>query len=84
MDIHLLKADGVEEFCKNPYALTSLLVGLAEVHSNTQMFGGLDSTSFKIKWKCINQRGKQIIKQLKIKNKLWKQKNKSNKKSLTI
>jgi len=70
MDIHLLKADGVEEFCKNPYALTSLLVGLAEVHSNTQMFGGLDSTSFKIKWKCINQRGKQIIKQLKIKNKL--------------
>lgn len=65
MDIHLLKADGVEEFCKNPYALTSLLVGLAEVHSNAQMFGGLDSTSFKIKWKCINQRGKQIIKQLK-------------------
>ena len=65
MDIHLLKADGVEEFCKNPYALTSLLVGLAEVHSNSQMFGGLDSTSFKIKWKSINQRGKQIIKTIK-------------------
>jgi hypothetical protein len=62
MDIHLLKSDGVEDFCKNPYCLTLLLVGLAEIHSNSKMFGGLDSTSFKIKWKSINQRGKQIIK----------------------
>lgn len=68
MDIHLLKSDGVVEFCKNHYALTLLLTGLAELHSNAQMFGGLDSTSFKIKWKCINQRGKQIINQLKNKN----------------
>ena len=65
MDIHLLKADGVEEFCKNPYALTLLLTGLAEIHSNSKMFGGMDSTSFKIKWKSINQRGKAIIKKLK-------------------
>jgi hypothetical protein len=62
MDIHLLKSDGVEDFCKNPYALTLLLVGLAETHSNAKMFGGLDSTSFKIKSKNINQRGKKIIK----------------------
>jgi len=68
MDIHLLKSDGVNQFCQNPYALTLLLTGLAELHSNAQMFGGLDSTSFKIKWKCINQRGKQIINQLKNKN----------------
>ena len=68
MDIHLLKSDGVEQFSKNPYALTLLLTGLAELHSNAQMFGGLDSTSYKIKWKCINQRGKQIINQLKNKN----------------
>lgn len=65
MDIHLLKSDGVKDFCQNPHALTLLLTGLAELHSNTQMFGGLDSTSFKIKWKSINQRGKQIINQLK-------------------
>jgi hypothetical protein len=61
MDIHTLKSEGVEEFCKNPYALTLLLTGLAEIHSNASMFGGMDSTSFKIKWKCLNQRGKQII-----------------------
>lgn len=68
MDIHLLKSDGVVEFCQNPYALTLLLTGLAELHSNAKMFDGLDSTSFKIKWKTINQRGKQIINQLKNKN----------------
>jgi len=61
MDIHLLKADGVEEFSKNPLALTLLIAGLAEVHSNASMFGGIESTSFKIKYKSICQRGKQII-----------------------
>jgi len=65
MDIHLLKADGVELFSKNPYALTLLLTGLAEIHSNANIFGGIESTSFKIKWKCINQRGKQIINLIK-------------------
>ncbi len=65
MDIHLLKSDGVVQFCQNPHTLTLLLTGLAELHSNAQMFGGLDSTSFKIKWKSINQRGKQIIKTIK-------------------
>jgi hypothetical protein len=65
MDIHLLKSDGVDDFCKNPHALTLLLTGLAEVHSNAQMFGGVDSVSFKIKWKSINQRGKQILNKIK-------------------
>jgi hypothetical protein len=61
MDIHLLKAGGVEEFAKKPHALTLLLTGLAEVHSNANMFGGIESTSFKIKYKSICQRGKQIL-----------------------
>ena len=65
MDIHLLKSDGVEDFCQNPNAITLLLTGLAEIHSNSQMFGGIDSVSFKIKWKNINQRGKQIFKTIK-------------------
>jgi hypothetical protein len=65
MDIHLLKSNGVDNFCKNPFALTLLLTGLAELHSNAQMFGGINSVSFKIKWKSINQRGKQIFSRLK-------------------
>ena len=65
MDIHLLKAEGVEEFSKSPYALTHLLIGLSEIHSNARMFGGIDSTSFKIKYKCLDSRGKQIIKNKK-------------------
>ena len=61
MDIHTLKAEGVPEFAKSKNSITLLLTGLAEIHSNCMMFGGVDSTSFKIKWKSINQRGKQII-----------------------
>ena len=62
MDIHLLKDKGVEEFSKRPECCTLLLAGLAEVHSNAAMFGGKDSTSFKIKWKQINKRGNAIFK----------------------
>ena len=61
MDIHLLKNDGVPEFCQRTECITLLLTGLAEVHSNASMFGGKDSTSFKIKWKQINKRGNAIF-----------------------
>ena len=64
MDIHLLKADQVEEFASNIYASTLLLTGIAEVHANAEMFGGFDSDSFKIKMKQITKRGKQIVKYL--------------------
>lgn len=60
MDIHLLKDEGIAEFAKRPQAATLLLAGLAEIHSNANMFGGIDSTSFKIKWKHIDKRGKKI------------------------
>lgn len=61
MDIHLLKDDGITEFASRQEAATLLLTGLAEVHSNAKMFGGIDSTSFKIKWKHIDKRGKKIV-----------------------
>lgn len=60
MDIHQLKADGVEEFCKNPNAALHLLAGLAEINSNAQFGSGFESTNFKIKYKSICQRGKAI------------------------
>jgi hypothetical protein len=61
MDAHLLKNEGVEEFAKNPTAVCQLLAALAEVTSNAAMFGGIESTSFKIKFKQINQRGKAVL-----------------------
>lgn len=64
MDIHLLKGDDLAEFCSRKEAATLLLTGLCEIHSNAQMFGGIESTSFKMKWKHIDRRGKQIAKAL--------------------
>jgi hypothetical protein len=65
MDIHLLKADGIEEFAQRPEAISLLLTGLSELHSNALMFGGIESTGFKIKWKHINKAGKRILERLR-------------------
>tara|TARA_R110002020_G_scaffold441478_4_gene652284 strand:+ start:1505 stop:2011 length:507 start_codon:yes stop_codon:yes gene_type:complete len=43
--------------------LTLLITALAEIHSNAQMFGGVESNSFKSKWKKLNRRGKMLIKE---------------------
>lgn len=65
MDIHTIKAVQVPEFASRPEAISLLLTGLAEVHSNAKMFGGIESTSFKIKFGQIDKRGNAIIKELK-------------------
>jgi hypothetical protein len=62
MDIHLLKGDDIEAFAARKEAAALLLAGLSEIHANAQMFGGIESTSFKMKWKHIDRRGKQIAK----------------------
>ncbi len=62
MQIHTMKADECLTFCEDiPTACTLLITGLCELHSNAAMFGGTDSTSFKIKWKHLNKRGKKIV-----------------------
>lgn len=60
MRIHTMKADEIDEFVLHPEAITLLIAGLAEVHSNAKMFGGIESESFKIKYNQINRRGKVI------------------------
>lgn len=60
MDIHTLASEDIESFSRRPEATTLLLAALAEIHSNCRMFGGIDSTSFKIKWKKINRIGKKL------------------------
>jgi HD superfamily phosphodiesterase len=42
---------------------TLLITALAELHSNANMFGGLDSVSFKSKWKKLDRRGNMFIKE---------------------
>lgn len=70
MDIHLIKSKDIEYFIGNTkldhqISLSLLLTGLSEIHANAEMFGGIDSISFKIKYKQIESRGKQIIKLIK-------------------
>lgn len=66
MDVHLLKGDEVEAFARRPQALALLLTALSEIHVNASMFGGIDSVSFKIKWKHLEKRGKAILRSLPV------------------
>ncbi len=64
MRVHTMKAADVLEFCgQDARTICSLLLtSLAEVHSNASMFGGVQSTSFKIKNKQITKRGRACLK----------------------
>lgn len=66
MDIHVLKDEGISQFMEKSQAqiCTHLIVGLAELLSNAQMFGGIDSTGFKIKYKNLEKRSKKILTKL--------------------
>jgi hypothetical protein len=61
MDIHTLKSEDIPKFASISESATLLLAGLAEINSNAKMFGGFDSTSFKIKYKQIDKKGKRIL-----------------------
>jgi hypothetical protein len=65
MDAHLLKDAGVAEFAARPQACTLLMVALCEVHANASLFGGVDTTSFKMKWKQLDRRGKAVLKAIR-------------------
>lgn len=64
MVIHTASADEIDlklhEDWSHEDAATLLLASLSEVHSNAKMFGGLQSTSFKVKLKTVERRGGQI------------------------
>jgi len=62
MEIHTMTAEDVPKFCKDiDKAKMLATVGLAELHSNAGMFGGIESTSFKIKYKQWLRRAKRIL-----------------------
>lgn len=66
MDVHICSATEIaqklqsEWSCKDSVSL--LLVALSEIHSNARIFGGVDSLSFKSKFKHLDRRGNQICK----------------------
>lgn len=66
MVLHTATADQIADKMESEWdikdACTLLLAALAEIHSNAKMFGGIDSVSFKMKWKQLDRRGKQICK----------------------
>jgi hypothetical protein len=65
MVIHTATADVIQQMCKvwsDRDAMTLLVAALAEIHSNARLFGGIESVSFKSKWKNWDRRGKQIVK----------------------
>lgn len=68
MILHTIKSAEVEEFVNENSLntiLTLLITSLCEIHANSDIFGGINSTSFKVKLKQIDRRGNQIIKLLK-------------------
>lgn len=66
MVIHTESAEEIDRYCREKWetsdAVTLLIAALAEIHSNSRLFGGIDSVSFKAKWKTIDRRGRQILK----------------------
>jgi hypothetical protein len=65
MAIHSASAEEIDALCRVwtvKDACTLLIAALAELHSNAKIFGGTGSVSFKMKFKQIEKRGKQICK----------------------
>lgn len=64
MDLHLLKPSEADDYPHLDLVPALLLTALAEIHANSTMFGGMESTSFKIKWKALNKVGNRLTARL--------------------
>lgn len=64
MDMHLMKPSEIRSYDRPDLIPTLLLAALSEIHANATMFGGIESTSFKIKWKALNRLGNAYLKNL--------------------
>lgn len=61
MAFHTLKGEKIDPIIKDDRSPTLLLTAWAELHANAQMFGGIESTSFKIKRKFLEKNTKRLI-----------------------
>lgn len=66
MIFHTATAKKITDYLKNTWskkdALTLLLASFSEIHSNASMFGGVNSVSFKTKYRRLKRRMKQTLK----------------------
>jgi hypothetical protein len=61
MDMHIMKPSEADSYKHMDLAPALLLTALAELHANASMFGGIESTSFKIKFKNLQKLGNNLI-----------------------
>lgn len=61
MDMHIMTNEKMCTFIHDKLAPSLIISALCELHSNCHMFGGIESTSFKIKWKRLNKFGKMYL-----------------------
>lgn len=65
MVIHVATAEEIQRKLESEWScedsVTLLIAALAEIHANAVMFGGKESSSFKIKFKQVERRGRQIL-----------------------
>jgi hypothetical protein len=64
MLIHRSKCEDVQKLFDFRERMTLLIVSLAELHANAELFGGIESDSFKIKYKKLDSRGKAVFRKL--------------------
>ena len=65
MLLHTAKAEELDKInLSKADWFTLIIVSFAELHANADMFGGTENTSFKIKWKQLDKRGKQLLKKI--------------------
>lgn len=53
MDFHIMKGDELKQLCTSPFAPILYFTAWAEINANAEIFGGRDSTSYKIKAKKL-------------------------------
>ena len=59
MDFHIKRGDDLVDTWELDIAISLYLAAWAEIYANSQMFGGINSESFKIKRKRLIQAGKK-------------------------
>lgn len=61
MDFHIMKSDDLKNLCEHPVAPILYLTAWAEINANAEMFGGIESESYKIKRSRLIQAGKKLL-----------------------